>query len=112
MSVKTKNEWNRELAFINGRFIEVEKYIRHTLQIYEQGTAQNVQLIGFLQVMRATCQRRCVKNTDSYKPSNTNVFEANYFIFIVWQKKEMLRTHISILYSDLYLLSIANPNLQ
>lgn len=58
-------------------------------------SAQNVQLIGFLQVMRATCQRRCVKNNDPYKPSNTNVFEANYFLFIVRQKKQMLRTHIS-----------------
>lgn len=91
MSIKAKNEWNWEAAFINGRFIEAEKYIRHTLQFTneehkppQQGTAQNVQLIGFLQVMRATCQARHLKSMDPYKPLKPiEKFKAIHSLFIV-----------------------------
>lgn len=75
-----------------------KKCIRHALQFREhkpsqQGTAQNVQLIGGLQVMRATCQARYVKSKDAFKPStnrwarSVGKFKANYFFFVVMEEK-------------------------
>lgn len=79
-----------------------KKCIRHALQFREhkpsqQGTAQNVQLIGLLQVMRATCQARYVKSKDVFKPSKTNTLpealensKPTTFSLLSWKKKEML----------------------
>ena len=88
MSVRTNNEWSWRLAYIIGRFIKAEKYIRLTQQsknmsYFNEVQAHNAELIGFLQVMKPSCYRRGVKITDPYNPSNTNIFKDIHFLFIV-----------------------------
>lgn len=102
-----------------------KKCIRHTLQFREhkpsqQGTAQNVQLIGVLQVMRATCQVRYVKSKDAFKPSQTidgpevvGKFKANYFFFIVMEEKGDATSAVTWhrLYLDWCNLSVTTPSI-
>lgn len=61
---------------------------------YNRAQLKNVQLIGFLQVMRATCHGRRVKSTDPRKGPRTNrlastgeKFMGSYFLFIVMTEK-------------------------
>lgn len=108
VSAETKNEWNQKRAFIIGRFIEEEKCIRHTLQFKsrkhkqpQQGTVPNVQPIGFLQVIWATCHRRREEKHGSLWAHHQQ-YIWNHWFFIVGAEK---RWHSALSWHMLFLFS-------